>query len=161
MFCKTFCIEIYNMKNNIKFLLLIIAAALITACNSSTEKQKTSEASETHDSITKAVTLNNGEKWKANPETNTGIANMKAMVYNFGGNESIDAYKNLKAGLEKEFNTIIEKCSMNGEAHEQLHNYLLPMQAMFDSLNSNKIETCKTGFAQIKDHLAEYSEYFE
>jgi hypothetical protein len=50
---------------------------------------------------------------------------------------------------------------MKGEAHEQLHNYLLPMRPMFDSLGSNKIETCKTAFTQIKNHLEEYSDYFE
>jgi len=34
------------MKTNIKLSLLIIAAALIAACNSSTEKQKISESGE-------------------------------------------------------------------------------------------------------------------
>ena len=149
------------MKNNVNFFILFFATAVIATCGPSAEKQKTTETNETHGAITKAVTLNNGEKWNANPETNTGIANMKTLVNNFGGNESIDAYHDLKAGLEKEFNTIIEKCTMKGEAHEQLHNYLLPMQPMFDSLGSNKIQTCKTGFAQIKNHLAEYSNYFQ
>ena len=86
---------------------------------------------------------------------------MKELVNRFTGNENINAYHDLRSELEKEFNTIIEKCSMKGEAHEQLHNYLLPMQPMFDSLGSNKIETCKTGFVQIKNHLAEYSNYFQ
>ena len=158
MFCKTFCIEIYNMKNNIKLSLLIIAAALIAACNSSTEKQKISESGE---AITQHVSLNNGEKWKANPETDSGIATMKELVNRFTGNENINAYHDLRLELEKEFNTIIEKCSMKGETHEQLHNYLLPMRPMFDSLGSNKIETCKTGLTQIKNHLEEYSNYFE
>ena len=158
MFCKTFCIEIYNMKNNIKFSILIIAAALIAACNSPTEKQKISESGE---AITQHVSLNNGEKWKANPETDSGIAKMKELVNRFIGNEDINAYHDLRAGLEKEFNTIIEKCSMKGEAHEQLHNYLLPMRPVFDSLSSNKMETCKTGFTEMKNHLAKYSDYFE
>ena len=158
---QTFCIEIYNIKNNIKFSLLIIAAALIAACNSSTEKQKISESGETHEAITQHVSLNNGEKWKANPETDSGIATMKELVNRFTGNENINAYHDLRTGLEKEFNTIIEKCSMKGEAHEQLHNYLLPMRPVFDSLSSDKIETCKTAFTQIKNHLAKYSDYFE
>ncbi len=101
------------------------------------------------------VTLEDGQRWVANPETTSGIANMVALV-----DEQIatpgDA-KAVKAGLEEEFGLIFERCTMTGEAHEQLHNYLIPIHQRlsgFDASNTTQLE-------EMKSYLATYGNYFQ
>src|SRR5690606_18742252 len=82
------------------------------------------------------VKLDNGEKWIANKETNEGLDNMLAMVKKEGSKET-SYYVMLRGSLDKEFNILLEKCTMTGESHDQLHNYLLPLKAKIDKLNTN------------------------
>jgi hypothetical protein len=99
--------------------------------------------------------LDNGQRWKADPETTTGIANMAQLL------ASHDPAKGdpiaLKAALEAEFGLIFERCTMTGESHNQLHNYLIPIHHAlreFDGNNANDREALVT-------HLATYANFFQ
>ena len=66
--------------------------------------------------------------------------------------------KALGGNLEKEFTTILQKCTMNGEAHTQLHNYLLPLKGKIDKLKDNP------DFKSLKDiqsYLNDFKNYFQ
>lgn len=101
-----------------------------------------------------AVTLDNGQRWKANPETTTGIANMVGILgaYDAASGDP----KALKASLEAEFGLIFERCTMTGEAHEQLHNYLLPIHHQLRDFEATEAQRQALG-----EHLAAYGTYFE
>jgi len=96
-----------------------------------------------------------GQRWVANPETTAGIVTMAA---------TLDAYDpangdsdTLKAALENEFALIFERCTMTGESHNQLHNYLIPIhQALreFDGTAAHDREAMAA-------HLATYATYFQ
>ena len=101
------------------------------------------------------VTLDNGKRWKANPETTSGIANMMVLVDKQIA-EKGDA-KAAKAGLEKEFGLIFERCTMTGEAHNQLHNYLIPIHQKFSGFDAGDA----TQLAEMKTYLGTYGNYFE
>lgn len=103
------------------------------------------------------VKLDNGEKWIANIETNEGIDNMLAMVKTEESKEAPD-YITLKGSLDKEFNVVLEKCTMTGESHDQLHNYLLPLKAKIDKLDAN---SSKDAIEDIKNYLLTYHDYFK
>lgn len=103
------------------------------------------------------VKLDNGEKWIANIETNEGIGNMLAMVKKEESNDTAD-YEMLKGSLDKEFNVVLEKCTMTGESHDQLHNYLLPLKAKIDKLDPNSTKEAIEG---IKNYLLTYHDYFK
>jgi len=79
----------------------------------------------------------------------------------FSEKENVTAYASLKKELEAEFSNIFQKCTMKGEAHNQLHNYLKPMISIFEGLESSNLETCKASFKMMEDHLAGYANYFE
>ena len=71
------------------------------------------------------VRIENGEKWIANPETTEGISNMQNLVSTFKpGEHSLENRQELKNKLDDEFKNIFKQCTMKGEAHNQLHNYL-------------------------------------
>ena len=96
------------------------------------------------------VQLNNGKKWQANPETTQGIRNMQSLL-----NRATDNTEKLSAQLENEFSQIFKNCTMTGEAHDQLHNYLLPLK---EQLENSNVDTQRS---EIQAYLNTYYNYFE
>ncbi|HSQ47922.1 MAG TPA: hypothetical protein VLM44_13505 [Lutibacter sp.] len=150
----------------VNFLIIaLLATILVVSCNN--EKTKKQEIAtpvqteeETHESEG-VLKLNNGDLWMANAETTEGIEKMTQLIANFTESENMEAYAELKITLETEFGTIISKCTMTGEAHDQLHNYLLPMKPLFKDLAAEDLETRKAGLEKLTKHLSEYSAYFK
>jgi hypothetical protein len=151
------------MKKVIKNVLVLIISVFVISCGHRSENNhdhsKSEQTSEHHHEG--ELSLDNGKPWLANPETTTGINNMIELMNSFSDKKNIDAYSTLKNSLESEFNFIFKNCTMKGEAHNQLHNYLLPMKELFDGIGSSDQNTCKTNFDKLNKHLAEYLNYFE
>ena len=103
-----------------------------------------------------AVQLDNGKRWKANPETTQGIAAMSAILDEHAKVPMANSM--LKEKLEAEFQMIFQKCTMTGEAHNQLHNYLIPLHKMLSAMDEGSGEK---QIAEMRDHLARYTTYFE
>lgn len=140
----------------LKIILLISVIALFISCNSN--KKETIDVSSIK---IEGVSLDNTKLWKANIETTEGIKVMQNIMRSFSEEETVTAYTLLKGELETEFTNIFQKCTMKGEAHEQLHNYLKPMIGIFEGLESSDLKTCKTNFKTMENHLAGYANYFE
>jgi hypothetical protein len=129
------------MKKLIFFTLYVL---LLTGCNSS-DKQHQHEES--------AVQLNHGDRWEANPETTDGINTMINRIQRFNTDHETD-YDKLKADLQESFKGIFQKCTMKGEAHDQLHNYLMPLKKELDTLSAENIDT-------VHAYLETYDTYFQ
>ena len=141
----------------------MLTTILVVSCNQN-KKQQTAEpvqtVEESHESEA-VLELNNGDLWMANAETTEGIQKMTQLITNFTDKENMEAYPELKAKLEAEFGTIISKCTMTGEAHDQLHNYLLPMKPLFKDFAAQDLATRKAALEKLTKHLSEYSAYFK
>lgn len=159
------------MKIILKTFLIATTTIFMISCGSKTESKDEHSKSEevkkleevkddTHESEG-IHSLNNGSLWSANVETTTGINNMINLMSSFSKNESIDDYAKLKDNLEAEFNMILKECTMKGESHNQLHNFLVPMKEMFEGIGSSDLEICKTNFDTLNKHLTEYTNYFK
>lgn len=153
------------MKIILKTFLIVTTTILLISCGSKAENKEEhskTEKVEEHDHESENIlSLNNGSLWSANAETTTGISNMIKLMNSFSDKESIDAYATLKNNLEAEFNLILKKCTMKGESHNQLHNFLVPMQEIFEGIGSSDLEICKTNFDKLNKHLTEYTNYFK
>lgn len=114
----------------------------------------TAAASEVNAALPK-VDLDNGRRWKANPETTEGIANMQRILTGYDPVAGDAAA--LKAELDEEFKLIFERCTMTGESHDQLHNYLIPIHHALADLDGNDAMD-RDAMATL---LARYSDYFE
>jgi hypothetical protein len=101
--------------------------------------------------------LNNGEKWKANPETTEGIKNLQQLVDGYLKTENSDI-KALAGKMESEFTTILQKCTMTGEAHAQLHNFLLPLRDKIAGLKENP---SNDAVKDIQAYLDNFKNYFQ
>src|SRR5680860_482143 len=79
------------------------------------------------------IQLDNRSKWKANIETTEGI---QAMSSRIAEDESISIkhYKKLASDLNDLKNNIIKDCTMEGESHDNLHVFLVPLIDKIDAL---------------------------
>jgi len=142
------------------FILLLVIVISVQSCKKD-QKNKEVQKVETHEPTEEMVMLDNGNLWKANFETTHGINTMIKRMDSFKDSEVIDSYKMLKDSLESDFTIIFQKCTMEGEAHNQLHNYLKPMIDLFDGLESEDLDTRKSSFSKLEQHLKLYENYFE
>ncbi len=151
------------MKKTSILSVVFLTTILVVSCNQN-KKQQTAEPVQTvegsHESEG-ALKLNNGDLWMANAETTEGVQKMTHLIANFTDRENMEAYPELKSKLEAEFGTIISKCTMTGEAHDQLHNYLLPMKPLFKDLAAEDLAKRKSALENLAKHLSEYSAYFK
>lgn len=166
------------MKKSIKLILGIAVLVFAVSCDIKTgkihshsgaqqtdepqqEQSETPKINEHEQAGNEGLQLDNGKLWEANLETTAGIDNMKLLIKSFTERENMEAYAKVKQNLEKEFGTIIAKCTMTAEAHNQLHKYLIPMKDLFDGLAASDLETRKTSLNKINTHLEAYAKYFK
>ena len=135
------------MKNVFSILLPILL--LLSACSG-------------HHGPAGPVQLDNGKRWQANPETTAGIAEMQAILARYEGKTSDAASRQaLREELEAAFQNIFKQCTMKGEAHNQLHNYLVPMTPLFEKIDGADAGESEQVIRQLGQRLARYSTYFE
>ncbi len=153
------------MKKANILIMVILANFLVVSCNNDkNKKQEVNKPAQTEEETHESegvLKLNNGDLWMANSETSEGIQQMTQLIADFTNSENMEAYPELKANLEAEFGTIISKCTMTGEAHDQLHNYLLPMKPLFKDLAEDDLAKRKSALEKLTKHLSEYSAYFK
>ncbi|MCF6269768.1 MAG: hypothetical protein L3J41_08665 [Melioribacteraceae bacterium] len=158
------------MKKTILTGVMILAIGLTYSCGNQadekhdskqTEKTEKTVKTDEHHSTESEVVLDNGKLWTANAETTTGINNMIKLMNSFTEKENVEAYAKLTEKLKEEFVMIIQKCSMTGEAHNQLHNYVLPIKDLFKTLSSSDLKKCQESYDKLNKHLKEYKRYFK
>lgn len=152
----------------LKYLIPVLLFGLLSCNNQSGEadhsdhskteiNKEQTDSSHQHDEGQATVQLDNGKKWKANVETISGISNMTALVQNgiMGKMEGVMLHDTLQIA----FKTIFDKCTMTGESHTQLHNFLLPLKGQLDKLKtgSSEMETLE----EMQEHLSTFKNYFE
>jgi hypothetical protein len=153
------------MKKVNILILVILATVLVISCKNDKKEKKeiakpVQSEEEAHESEG-VLELNNGNLWMANIETTQGIQKMQQLIANFTDKENMEAYPELKSKLEATFGTIISKCTMTGEAHTQLHHYLLPMRPLFKDLAADNLATRKSALEKLTKYFSEYSAYFK
>ncbi|HRK55231.1 MAG TPA: hypothetical protein PK185_15050 [Cyclobacteriaceae bacterium] len=132
---------------------------LIAGCSTEKHKDEHDQSEEAHAShdAPNLVQLDNGNKWMANIETTEGIQNMMQLI-DVAQSDTNSSVESLKENLLLEFTDILNKCTMEGESHDQLHNYLLPLKEQIESLSDG---AKKEDLEEIKSYLSTYKNYFE
>ena len=152
-------------------LLLPVVLLVFVACNNQESKKEENhdnhqqsemkdeqmDNKDEHEETAGKVQLDNGKKWKANPETITGINNMSTLVLN-GITGKVEVAK-LYDSLQVEFKAIFDKCTMTGESHNQLHNYLLPLKGQLDKLKADSTDI--NTLEEMQEYLITFKNYFE
>jgi CRISPR/Cas system CSM-associated protein Csm2 small subunit len=162
--------QIINMNRFIKTIVFLITIGIMTSCNSpagnKTETPKKDSVKVTPDehSEHETLSLNNGNKWKADSVTNNNVKNLQNIIDNFNRRQdkSLTAYKNAAADLQSGLDKMISECKMQGPDHEALHKWLEPLIEKVKTLKqSSTKEDAVTTLEAIIVHLKLYTEYFE
>ena len=134
-----------------------LMVTIMTACQgNSTSGDKTEKLP---DGLEK-VELDNGKKWKANPETKQGIVDMVNHIGEFVEDQE-DGYETLAKNLRTDYQAIFKNCTMTGEAHNQLHHYLVPIDGYIKGIESADNALRETNLDKLEAHLAWFPKYFE
>ena len=146
------------MKTLLKLVMIILLVVMVS-CQKKDSQIESIEipAEELEDDFhSQSVSSNNGMLWNANAETTQGIKNMQDLLDNYSS-ETGNSEK-LISDLKEEFAMIFKKCTMTGEAHDQLHNYLIPLKTKIQNLSAG-ITVEKAD--DIKKYLKDYFSYFQ
>lgn len=134
-----------NKLQNI--IIAIFGIALITSCNSDHESSN--------------IKLNNGEKWEVNAEMKPHIEKGNELVDEYKAQNDAD-YQKLAENLKAQNTDLIQSCTMKGESHDELHNWLHPHMELIDSLSkANSEEEAKEIVSDIDESFNTYQNYFE
>jgi hypothetical protein len=149
------------MKNsNLKMLLFSTIVVLTLSCNSGskeTEKNKETKVETEHHHDHEAIVLNNGEKWKVDDNMMTHIRNMEKDVIAFADNSDKN-YKELTSKLKTNLDLLTSNCTMKGQAHDELHKWLVPYIELVDALEKDQSEA---QFKAIQDSFQTFNQYFQ
>jgi len=148
-----------------KSLLFFLSMALLFACNQSSNKTKSeNHAAEEHAIADTQLTLNNGNKWKADTITNNNVADIKMLADNFKIKPfpSIADYQLAGSDLNNSVNKMIRECRMSGPDHDALHKWLEPLLVGTNQLkNATDTSVARTTFTSIDNRINEYYNFFE
>lgn len=161
----------------------IILLVIFSSCNNNNTNQKATETTEVTEMVQKQqqqseemstetpsalnndwvneIKLDNGNRWIANKETNTGVEEMIQTIEK-STPKTVADFHQLATQLNETKNFVVKECTMKGESHDNLHVFLHPLIDKIDALG--QISTMDQG-AEIKESINEnlqlYHKYFE
>ena len=145
------------LKIKIAFLATVIL--LIFSCNTKSKEEKTTEikTEEHQHSESETIQLNNGEKWKVDDNMMIHIRNMEKDVVHFDQEKSTN-YSLLANKLKTNIDILISNCTMKGQAHDELHKWLVPYIELVDSFSKEK---SANQFTEIQNSFKTFNQYFQ
>lgn len=154
-----------NTNNEIMTLLKYTFATFLiiafTSCenNASNEKKPTEQAgviTNPHE-----ILLLNNQKWKIAPEMMSIIQVFATDIQEFNGGTEED-YKALSKRLTKKLNELTSNCTMKGQAHDELHKWLLPFLDLSRSFaKDTELSQMESSVKTLKEEIVVFSEFFE
>ena len=112
-----------------------------------------------HDDV-QEIYLNNGEKWEVNDDMMPPIQHMEKSIRDFSEIEEKD-YKALAENLKKDIDLLTSNCTMTGQAHDELHKWLLPFIDMVNELSEVKSDNEEEIFGNIQISFNTFNQYFK
>lgn len=141
---------------------LCLMGLCFLGCQDPPQTNKQSQTEERENGVSSdQLVLNNGQKWEANKETMDGVKKIQVVIKN-RPKQSLEDFDKLGKELTKIENYIVRKCTMKGEAHENLHLWLNPLMKKTEKLNESEgIAQAQEIVRELEIHLKEYYRYFE
>ena len=143
----------------IKIALLSTVVLLLFSCNTKSKEEKTTEikTEEHQHSESETIQLNNGEKWKVDDNMMLHIRNMEKDIIHFDQEKSTN-YSLLADKLKTNIDTLTSNCTMKGQAHDELHKWLVPYIELVDSFSEEK---SANQFTEIQNSFKTFNQYFQ
>jgi hypothetical protein len=147
-----------------KLFIIISSIILIIACNNQTEKKEVKEvpiAAIIKHIDSNEIVLNNGEKWKVDDKMLVHIRNMENDINSFENTSNTD-YKELAKNLQSNLDLLTSNCTMKGQAHDELHKWLLPYIDMVNEFSETKNkQELQEQFKKIQSSFLTFNQNFQ
>jgi len=150
------------MKKSISVILVSLSISLFTfGGHAADEVHSHGHSRHSSVAITNGLSLDNGERWEMDDHTRKMSAKMKETF--FSADHSSQASLNaLGTQLEAQLGELINGCTMNGEAHDQLHIFLTDyVQTVQNLAKAGDYDTARNSAIKIKVELEAYKKYFK
>ena len=152
------------MKSILTMVSVLLCAVFIVSCddNHAVEHAHDGEDYAAHSENLDGVDdtlLDNGQKWKMDTHTRLAFAAMEAYFPKIDTiSFDTQSLKKIGADLQIQINGLIQDCTMSGDAHDQLHVYLMGYISAVDALSqSGDIQDAR----KVRYYLGQYIAYFE
>lgn len=145
--------------NKLKITTFALSVFFLFSCNdkAKTEINEPIAAEEHQHSEHEAIELNDGKKWKVDENMMIHIRKMENEVPSFD-KEKPENNQKLANDLKKNLDLLTANCTMKGQAHDELHKWLLPFIALADDFSKDK---SAEQFAEIQNSFITFNTYFE
>ncbi len=148
--------------NKLKITTILLSTFFLFSCNdkANNKSAETSQATETevHEhSNGETIQLNDGQKWKVDVDMMAHIRTMENDVTSFD-KETPENYQLLADNLKKNLDLLTSNCTMKGEAHDELHKWLLPYIELVDHFSKDK---SNENLAKIQESFTTFNQYFQ
>ena len=140
--------------NKLKISVLALSVFFLFSCNDKTKTELT-EGAETHQhSNYDDLQLNDGKKWKVDDNMMLLISKMEKEV----ASTPNENYQLLIDNLAHNIDLLTSNCTMEGQAHDELHKWLLPF---IEDVKAFSNEKSTANFAKIQKSFITFNQYFE
>lgn len=114
-----------------------------------------------HHEHSEEIQLNKGEKWKVDANMMVHIDSMKRAIHLFDTNTQGDL-QTLAQQLQGHIDNLTSNCTMTGQAHDELHKWLLPFIDLTEEFAAETDqEKAQHLFAEIKTSFETFDTFFE
>ncbi|MDZ4809131.1 MAG: DMT family transporter [Bacteroidota bacterium] len=156
-----------SKKGNMKVITISLIAISLSffSCgnnaNDNPNKQTEAVVKEQHQHNDEDIALNSGQKWKLDANMITYIRNMENDVNTLEAKSAND-YAALSKNLESNIELLTTNCTMKGQAHDELHKWLIPFIDLSDEFSASKTEQeSAVVYQKIKTAFNSFNIYFE
>ena len=146
--------------NKLKIGTIVLSTLFLFSCNNKTEQEVKEEvptvATELHEHVTdEPLQLNDGQKWKVDDNM---MAHITAMEKDIASLDKPEDFNKLSENLNKNLGLLTSNCTMKGQAHDELHKWLLPYIDLVEAFSTDK---SADNFSAIKNSFSTFNTYFQ
>ncbi len=147
-----------------KIIFLTISTLLVLSACSTEQKETTQEVEQVETVVTynpHDIELINGEKWKVDEGMMVTIQLIANKVQTFDG-KTMEEYKEYSTSLSNLISELTSNCTMKGQAHDELHKWLVPFIGLSKELKkSEDIAELSKIDGELKSEIVVFGDYFE
>ena len=148
--------------NKLKITSILLSTFFLFSCNDKANNKSAETSQDTKTEVhehsnDETIQLNDGQKWKVDVDMMAHIRIMENDVTSFD-KETPENYQLLADNLKKNLDLLTSNCTMKGEAHDELHKWLLPYIELVDDFSKDK---SNENLAKIQESFTTFNQYFQ
>jgi len=151
------------MNKKFAILIVVITGIFLAGCDHASHTDS-HDAHKSHlNAEHRPLVLNQGQRWETDDPTRAGMRELKAKVETFKKKDQAQSqdFKDLADVVKGDVNTILQKCTMTGAGHTELHKYIAAVLRDAEGLRSRQPEQAESAFKKLEAELQLFDRYFQ